>query len=192
MKIFELIISLILLIVLLPLIVIISLAIYLAMGRPIFFYQKRIGLSNKQFTIIKFRTMKSENLVEENDSVRITALGRLLRITSLDEIPSIINVIKGDMAFVGPRPLLVEYLHLYNDFQIKRHLVKPGITGWAQINGRNQISWEEKFKLDIWYVENKNLMLDLKILFLTVYKVFKRDGINQSDTITAKRFTGKN
>mgnify|MGYP001476351813 FL=1 len=136
--------------------------------------------------------MKSENLVEENDSVRITALGRLLRITSLDEIPSIINVIKGDMAFVGPRPLLVEYLHLYNDFQIKRHLVKPGITGWAQINGRNQISWEEKFKLDIWYVENKNLMLDLKILFLTVYKVFKRDGINQSDTITAKRFTGKN
>ncbi len=162
------------------------------MGRPIFFYQKRIGLSNKQFTIIKFRTMKSENLVEENDSVRITALGRLLRITSLDEIPSIINVIKGDMAFVGPRPLLVEYLHLYNDFQIKRHLVKPGITGWAQINGRNQISWEEKFKLDIWYVENKNLMLDLKILFLTVYKVFKRDGINQSDTITAKRFTGKN
>ena len=162
------------------------------MGRPIFFHQKRIGLNNKQFTIIKFRTMKSENLVEENDSARITALGRLLRITSLDEIPSIINVIKGDMAFVGPRPLLVEYLHLYNDFQIKRHLIKPGITGWAQINGRNQISWEEKFKLDIWYVENKNLMLDLKILFLTVYKVFKRDGINQSDTITAKRFTGKN
>ena len=161
-------------------------------GKP-FFFQKRPGKNGKIFTIIKFKTMndrkdKDGNLLPDNE--RITKVGNFVRKASLDELLQLINVIKGDMAIVGPRPLLVDYLQLYNKEQARRHLVRPGITGWAQVNGRNAISWEEKFQLDVWYVDHLNFITDLKILLLTVKKVFIREGISSSATDTMPRFMG--
>ncbi|WP_346899630.1 sugar transferase [Clostridium sp. UBA7503] len=194
-RIFDVVISILGLIILLPILIIIALIIKIKLGKPIFFIQERVGKRNKIFKMIKFRTMK--DIRDENgkvlpDEKRHTTIGKILRALSLDEIPELINVIKGDMSLVGPRPLLKEYLSLYSQDQLKRHQVLPGITGWAQINGRNAISWTEKFKLDIWYVYNWSLRLDLKILFLTIYKVIKKDGINQDDNITMEYFNGSN
>lgn len=192
---FDFLIASILLVILSPLLLIISLAVYVDVGKPIFFAQKRPGLSEKIFKLYKFRTMKDEfdeDGLQLDDMKRITSLGKILRETSLDELPSLINVFKGDMSLVGPRPLLIEYLELYDVEQAKRHNVRPGITGWAQINGRNRISWEEKFKLDVWYVSNHSLFLDLKIILKTFLKVFIKDGINLSDEITMKKFEGNN
>lgn len=177
-----------------PLMLLVAIAIYIRMGRPIFFTQPRPGKDGCIFTFYKFRTMTNDRDFNGNllpDEKRLTALGQFLRQTSLDELPQLWNVLKGDMSFVGPRPLLVKYLELYNLEQARRHEVKPGITGWVQVNGRNTLNWEEKFKLDIWYVDNWSLWLDLKILFLTIVKVVLREGINQEGYATMPEFTGK-
>lgn len=161
-------------------------------GTP-FFYQRRPGKGEKIFTIIKFKTMTDKRDSSGRllpDAERLTAIGSFVRKTSLDELPQLLNVLKGDMSFVGPRPLLPEYLPLYNDRQRKRHNVKPGITGWAQVNGRNAISWEQKFEYDIWYVENQSFAVDLKILFKTVQKVFRSEGVAQEGQATAEQFKG--
>ena len=163
-------------------------------GNP-FFVQERPGKNEKIFKLIKFRTMdnrkdKNGNLLP--DEIRLNRYGRFLRSSSLDELPELINILKGDMSLVGPRALLVQYLGLYNDEQIRRHEVLPGLTGWAQINGRNSITWSEKFKLDVWYVDNWSLWLDIKIFFLTFWKVLKREGINQSESVTMEYFNGRN
>jgi len=176
-----------------PLIIIISIIIYLTMGKPIFFRQVRPGLNGKPFVIYKFRTML--DLRDENgnllpDEKRLTTIGKFLRSTTLDELPEFWNVLKGDMSLVGPRPLLMEYLDRYTSEQARRHEVKPGMTGWAQINGRNAISWEEKFKFDVWYVDNWNILLDLKIIFLTILKVLKREGISAEGHATMPEFKG--
>lgn len=176
-----------------PFMVIMAIAIYLCMGSPILFAQPRPGKDGHIFTFYKFRTMTDERDSDGNllpDKKRLTFIGQFLRQTSLDELPQLWNVLKGDMSFVGPRPLLVAYLNRYNSKQARRHEVKPGITGWAQVNGRNAISWEEKFKLDVWYVDNWSLWLDLKILFLTVIKVFKREGISAANHVTMSEFQG--
>ncbi|PTK87736.1 sugar transferase [Staphylococcus haemolyticus] len=165
------------------------------LGKPVLFKQARPGINGKPFEIYKFRTMTDERDEKGNllpNSERMTDFGRLVRKTSIDEIPQLINVLKGDISLVGPRPLLMEYLPLYNDEQKKRHDVKPGITGWAQINGRNTISWEQKFKLDVLYVQNQSIKLDLYILFKTILKVLKRKDINSSETVSMKRFEGNN
>ncbi len=189
--------DIILFIIILPLaiffIIMISILIYLDIGFPIFYIQTRVGKKNKLFKLIKFRTMK--NFDQKNDkkiseNQRLTSLTKFLRSTSLDEIPELWNVIKGDMSFVGPRPLLEEYIPLYNNEQIRRHNVKPGMTGWAQINGRNSITWQEKFKFDIWYVDNYSFLLDLKILWKTIIKVIKREGISAEAELSMKKFTG--
>jgi len=176
-----------------PLLAFIYSLIRLKLGSPALFKQNRPGLHGDIFTFYKFRTMTDKRdsngeLLPDKD--RITPLGNFLRKTSLDELPSLYNVLKGDMSLVGPRPLLVEYLDLYSPKQSRRHDVKPGITGWAQINGRNAISWEEKFELDVWYVDNKNFVLDLKIIFKTLLKVIKKEGINATSDHTMPRFTG--
>ncbi len=161
-------------------------------GSP-FFYQARPGKNEKIFHVIKFKTMTDEQDADGNllpDDVRLTKIGSFIRKTSLDEIPQLINVLKGDISLVGPRPLLVDYLPLYNEFQKRRHEVKPGITGWAQVNGRNAISWEQKFKLDIWYIDNISFFLDLKILLMTIKKVLFSNGINFSTNIPMEKFTG--
>lgn len=178
-----------------PLMLIIYLLVRISFKESAFFVQERIGKDNKVFKMIKFKTMKNSrdkngNLLDDNE--RVTKLGSFLRSFSLDELPELINVIKGDMSLIGPRALLVEYLEYYNEEQIRRHEVLPGLTGWAQINGRNSISWSEKFKLDVWYVDNWSLFLDIKIFFLTFWKVIKREGINQSDTVTMEYFNGVN
>lgn len=163
------------------------------LGSPIFFTQIRPGLNGKPFKMIKFRTMRDamdENSQVLSDAERLTPFGTWLRSTSLDELPELWNVLKGDMSLVGPRPLLMEYLPLYNAEQKRRHEVRPGITGWAQINGRNAISWEEKFKLDVWYVDNQSLWADIKVLFLTVKKVLIREGISAADDATMPVFKG--
>lgn len=162
-------------------------------GNPVFFTQKRPGLNGRVFKMYKFRTMQDIKDINGNllpDEERMTKLGSFLRSSSLDELPGLLNVIKGDMSLVGPRPLLVQYLPLYNKRQSRRHDVRPGITGWAQVNGRNAISWEEKFELDIWYVENQSLLLDLKVLLLTVKKVFFREGISAEGHVTVEPFKG--
>ena len=192
---FDIVFSLIGIVLSLPIILVCGILIRVNLGSPIFFKQIRIGKNNRSFEMIKLRTMKDSydsngNILPDNE--RMTKLGSLLRTLSIDELPEFINILKGDMSFVGPRPLLVEYLHLYNKRQIKRHDVIPGLTGWAQINGRNNISWQEKFELDIWYVENWSLSLDIKIIFLTFYKVIKRDGINQEGQVTVEDFNGFN
>lgn len=166
--------------------------LYANKGKP-FFFQFRPGLHCRSFRVIKFKTMndqKDKNGELLPDDKRLTAVGKFVRKTSLDEIPQLINVIKGDMSLVGPRPLLIDYLPLYNTNQKRRHTVRPGITGWAQVNGRNTISWEEKFKYDVWYVENLSFWLDVKIIFLTIVKVFKSEGINSKTSVTMERFTG--
>ena len=186
-------IALFLLMVLSPIIVITIIGLCFAnQGKP-FFFQLRPGLNGKIFKIIKFKTMKDKKESEGNllsDEKRLTKVGAFVRKTSLDEIPQLINVIKGEMSLVGPRPLLTEYLPLYNDFQKRRHEVKPGITGWAQVNGRNSISWKQKFEYDIWYVENISFLLDCKIVFLTIKKVFKQEGISAENSVSAEAFKG--
>ena len=194
-RIIDIILSAIGLILLSPILVIVSILIRLKLGSPIFFTQDRVGKENKVFKIIKFRTMKDVRDVNGNlipEYKRRTSFGNKLRELSIDEIPELIIILKGDMSLVGPRPLLVDYLQYYNDEQIKRHNVLPGLTGWAQVNGRNSITWKEKFKLDLWYVNNYSLKLDIKIVFMTIYKVLKRDGINQGTEVTMERFNGMN
>ncbi len=183
------------LILLFPLLIVIGLVIKFNLGKPIFFIQKRPGLKEKFFYLIKFRTMNSKkdkfgNLFSDDE--RLTSLGKWLRKTSIDEIPSLINIIKGEMSFVGPRPLLAEYLNLYSDFERKRHSVKPGLTGLAQIKGRNNLSWKKKFEYDILYVDNISFILDLKIFLLTFLKVFKREGIYPKDKKIVIPFKGHN
>lgn len=183
------------LIILSPVLIICALLIRFNLGSPIFFRQKRIGKDNKEFEMIKFRSMKDAFDKNGNalpDEERMTKLGKVLRSLSLDELPELINILKGDMSLIGPRPLLVQYLPLYNERQIKRHDVTPGLTGWAQVNGRNSLSWSEKFELDVWYVENWSLWLDVKIFFMTFYKVFKREGISQEGQATMEFFNGTN
>ncbi len=162
-------------------------------GSPVLFKQERPGLNEKPFTLYKFRTMRNDydengNLLPDED--RMTGIGTILRKLSLDELPQFINVLKGEMSLIGPRPLLMQYLPLYNETQKHRHDAKPGITGWAQVNGRNAISWEEKFQLDVWYVQNWSLTLDFKIMFMTAWKIFKREGISAADSVTMHAFTG--
>lgn len=181
------------LLILLPVLLILALLIAIKLGRPVLFIQKRPGLNAKPFNLLKFRSMTSEKDEKGEllpDEQRLTPLGSFIRSASLDELPSLLSVLKGDMSLVGPRPLLMEYLPLYNDRQQRRHEMKPGITGWAQVNGRNALSWEQKFEYDVWYVENQSLLLDIKILFMTLHKVFKRDGINQEGQATMTKFTG--
>lgn len=183
------------LIILSPVLIICALLIRFNLGSPIFFRQRRIGKDNKEFEMIKFRSMKDAFDKNGNalpDEERMTKLGKVLRSLSLDELPELINILKGDMSLIGPRPLLVQYLTLYNERQIKRHNVTPGLTGWAQVNGRNSLSWSEKFELDVWYVENWSLWVDVKIFFMTFYKVFKREGISQEGQATMEFFNGTN
>ncbi len=182
------------LIVALPLLIVVAVLLFFANNGKPFFFQLRPGKNGKIFRIVKFRTMndnKDANGKLLPDADRLTAVGRFVRKTSLDEIPQLINVAIGDMSFVGPRPLLTHYLHLYNNFQNRRHEVKPGITGWAQVNGRNAISWDKKFEYDVWYVDHISFILDLKILFKTVQKVLKSDGINAADAATIEPFNGE-
>lgn len=190
---FDFIISLIAFIILLPVFFIVIVILLIANNGKPFFLQKRPGLRGKIFKVIKFKTMNDKKDANGNflpDSKRLTTAGKLIRKTSLDEIPQLLNVIKGDMSLIGPRPLLVEYLPLYNDFQKMRHAVKPGITGWAQVNGRNAISWEQKFEYDVWYVNNLSLTLDAKIFFLTLKKIFKAEGISSETSHTMEKFIG--
>ncbi len=190
---FDLIIALLALVVLLPIILLVGLLIRFKLGSPVLFRQTRPGLNGKPFNMLKFRSMLDATDRDGNqlpDEQRLTRFGRILRSTSLDELPGLLNVLKGDMSLVGPRPLLMEYLPLYSTEQARRHEVRPGITGWAQINGRNAISWEDKFKLDLWYVDNRSIVLDIKILFLTIKKVFVRDGITAAGEATMTKFTG--
>ncbi|MCD7900840.1 MAG: sugar transferase [Bacteroides sp.] len=193
--IFDFIISLSGFIILLPIFLFITLFLLLANRRTPFFLQKRPGKDGKIFHVIKFKTMNEKRDTNGNllrDEERLTPIGKFIRKTSLDEIPQLINVIKGDMSLVGPRPLLVGYLPLYNKKQSRRHEVRPGITGWAQINGRNTISWERKFELDVWYVDHLSFTLDMKILFLTIKKVFMREGISSTTYVTMEPFNGNN
>lgn len=192
-RLFDIIISMIGLLTLSPIILITALLIRFKLGSPIIFKQKRPGLNGIPFFVYKFRTMNEKCDANGNllpDHMRLTELGKMLRKLSLDELPQLFNVLKGDLSLVGPRPLLMEYLELYSSEQLRRHDVRPGITGWAQVNGRNAISWEEKFKLDVWYVDNHSFWLDIKILFLTVLKVFKSEGISQEGHVTIEKFTG--
>jgi lipopolysaccharide/colanic/teichoic acid biosynthesis glycosyltransferase len=190
---FDIIFSLCGLIVLSPVVFIVALQISYKLGSPVLFRQVRPGKDGKPFEMVKFRTMR--DAVDANgqplpDEVRMTNFGGFLRASSLDELPELWNVLKGDMSLVGPRPLLMEYLPLYSKEQFRRNEVRPGVTGWAQINGRNTISWEDKFKLDVWYVNNRSLLLDVKIIFLTVKKVVVRDGISAEGEATMSKFIG--
>ena len=192
-RLLDIIISLSALILLAPLYAIIGYKVKKNLGSPIFFKQTRPGLQAQPFDMIKFRTMKDATDTSGNllpDSMRMTAFGKMLRSSSLDELPELWNVLKGDMSLVGPRPLLMEYVPLYNQEQARRHEMRPGITGWAQINGRNNISWNDKFKLDVWYIDNQSLLLDLKILLLTVKKVIIKEGINEKNEVTMSKFSG--
>lgn len=192
-RLFDIIASAAALILLLPVLLILMLLVRVKLGRPVFFRQIRPGKDGELFEMIKFRTMLDAIDSSGNplpDSERLTKFGAFLRSTSLDELPGLWNVLKGDMSLVGPRPLLVEYLELYSPEQARRHEMRPGITGWAQVNGRNAISWEDKFKLDVWYVDNQSLWLDLKILLLTVKKVFVREGISADGEATMSKFKG--
>ena len=187
--------ALILIVLFSPVMIIVAILIYLWDGRPILFIQERPGFKEKIFKIYKFRTMTNETDENGNllpDEQRLKGIGKIIRSLSLDELPQLFNVLKGDMSFVGPRPLLVEYLPLYNERQKKRHDVKPGITGLAQVMGRNAISWKEKFEYDIYYVEHLSFWLDLKIILLTIWKVLKREGISQQGRATMEKFNGNN
>jgi undecaprenyl phosphate N,N'-diacetylbacillosamine 1-phosphate transferase len=194
-KLFDFTFALFLIILTSPIIFIISIILFITNNGKVFFIQSRPGKNEKIFSIIKFKTMnnlKNEDGVLLPDNERITRTGRFIRQTSIDELPQLVNVLKGDLSLVGPRPLLLDYLTLYNNFQKRRHEVKPGITGWAQINGRNAITWNEKFKLDVWYVDNLTFILDIKIILLTAKKAFKSENVNSSDKTTMDRFTGNN
>lgn len=194
-RLFDFIVALSAFALLLPVIAIVAILVRAKLGSPILFTQDRPGLNGNVFKMMKFRTMldgkdKHGNLLPDDE--RMTPFGAFLRSTSLDELPGLFNVLKGDMSLVGPRPLLVQYLPLYSNEQARRHNVRPGITGWAQVNGRNTISWDEKFKLDVWYVDNQSFWLDIKILLLTVKKVFVREGISADGHVTIEPFKGSN
>ncbi len=194
-RLIDILLSTIALILLSPLIVAVALLIHFRMGAPVLFRQVRPGLHAKPFEMMKFRTMLDVTDAAGNplpDSARLTPFGRILRATSLDELPELWNVLKGDMSLVGPRPLLMEYVPLYSPTQARRHEVRPGVTGWAQVNGRNAISWDEKFAHDVWYVDHQNMLLDLKILALTALKVVGRHGINAEGEATMPKFEGNN
>lgn len=194
-RIFDLLTSLTLFVILFPISILIIILIYIKLGRPIFFVQQRPGLKSKPFYIYKFRTMLEpsfDSLIYKNDIKRMTRLGWFLRTSSLDEIPQLWNVIVGDMSLVGPRPLLMEYLPLYNKHQLHRHDVLPGITGWAQVNGRNNLSWPVKFDFDIWYVNNHSFLLDMKILLMTLRKVFLGKDVTTNGSSTSEPFKGNN
>lgn len=186
--------AIVLLLVLSPAMLLVACIIRWKIGSPVLFRQTRPGLNGKPFTLYKFRTMTDERDEAGNllsDEKRLTKTGKLIRKTSLDELPQLINVIKGDLSLVGPRPLLMEYVPLYTKRQWRRHEVRPGITGWAQINGRNKVTWEEKFELDVWYVDHWSFFLDLKIIMLTIGKVMKSEGVSQDHHVTAEKFTGR-
>ena len=192
-SIFDKTLALSLIILFSPIYIIVSFLIYKKMGKPILFRQKRPGYKEKIFGIYKFRTMTNETDEYGNllpDDQRLVGIGKFIRSTSLDELPQLFNVLKGEMSFVGPRPLLIEYLPLYSETQKRRHDVKPGITGWAQVNGRNAISWEQKFEYDVWYVDNQSFLLDMKILWMTFLKVVKRSDISSNTSVTMEKFTG--
>lgn len=192
-RLFDIVASIIGLLLLFPILAIVAWQIRRKLGSPVLFRQVRPGLNGKPFEMIKFRTMRDTvDAVGKPlpDSERMTPFGSFLRSSSLDELPELWNVLKGDMSLVGPRPLLMEYLPLYSPEQFRRHEVRPGVTGWAQINGRNALSWDEKFKLDVWYVDNRSFWLDLKIIFLTIKKVVVRDGISADGEATMTKFTG--
>ncbi|MDL2342996.1 sugar transferase [Deinococcus sp. MIMF12] len=192
-RLFDLTTATALLVVSLPLLLLLALLVRLRLGSPVFFAQVRPGLYSRPFTMYKFRTMTDKRGANGEllpDVRRLTPFGRLLRGASLDELPGLLNVLKGEMSLVGPRPLLMEYLPLYTPQQARRHEVRPGVTGWAQVNGRNALSWEEKFELDVWYVDNRTLALDLRILWMTVAKVLRRDGISAQGEATMPKFTG--
>ncbi|WP_456480999.1 sugar transferase [Oceanithermus sp.] len=193
-RLIDVLVSLAALALLSPLLLVLAIWIRITMGAPVLFKQTRPGLRGKPFIMYKFRTMTDERDPQGNllpDEQRLTRLGRFLRSTSLDELPELINVLKGEMSLVGPRPLLMKYLDRYTPEQFRRHEVKPGITGWAQVNGRNALTWEEKFKLDVWYVDNWNLWLDFKILLMTLVKVFRREGIGHGSQATMPEFRGQ-
>ncbi len=192
-RLFDIVIACLGLLIGMPIFFVLTLQVYRKLGSPVFFVQIRPGKDGKPFKLVKFRTMK--DIVDENgvllpDKDRLTSFGKFLRSTSLDELPELWNVLKGEMSLVGPRPLLMEYLPLYSQDQARRHLVKPGITGWAQINGRNAIDWEEKFLLDIWYVENQSFWLDIKIIFFTLHTILTRNGVSAEGEATMPKFTG--
>lgn len=192
-RVLDIVISVSLLCILLPIMVLLGLLIKIKMGSPIFFRQTRPGFDAKPFDMIKFRTMLHGVDADGGllpDSLRLTRMGSFLRASSLDELPELWNVLKGDMSLVGPRPLLMEYLPLYSRDQMRRHEIKPGITGWAQVNGRNELTWGGKFALDVWYVDNHSLWLDLKILLLTVKKVLFREGVTSEGSVSAEKFMG--
>ncbi len=194
-RLFDIAVAFIAIVILLPVILSISILVRCNLGSPILFRQERPGLNGKPFNMFKFRTMKDSLGLDGKqlpDEARLTSFGNTLRSSSLDELPGLISVLKGDMSLVGPRPLLMEYLPLYNEVQAKRHLVRPGITGWAQVNGRNAISWEQKFDFDNWYVENQSFWLDIKILLLTIKKVVVKEGISSDGHSTVEPFTGSN
>lgn len=190
---FDFIIALVIFILLFPVFFVFAVLLLIVNWGSPFFIQSRPGKNERIFKIIKFKTMNDRKDHFDNllpDANRLTSVGKFVRKTSIDEIPQLLNVIKGDMSLVGPRPLLIEYLPLYNDIQRKRHNVRPGITGWAQVNGRNAISWKQKFEYDIWYVDHLSFLLDLKVIFMTLGKVFKSEGITQEGNVTMERFTG--
>lgn len=192
-RLFDITVSFVTLLILSPIILIIALLIRFKIGSPLVFKQQRPGLDGKPFYVYKFRSMTDERDASGKllpDEIRLNSFGKIIRKLSLDELPQLWNVLKGDMSFVGPRPLLVEYMPLYNEIQLKRHDVRPGITGWAQVNGRNTISWEKKFEYDVWYVENRSFWLDMEILVMTVIKVFKSEGISQDGQATMTKFKG--
>jgi undecaprenyl phosphate N,N'-diacetylbacillosamine 1-phosphate transferase len=185
--------ALLIIIILSPLILLVIMLLFFTNNRKVFFTQERPGKNSKIFSVIKFKTMNDRRDINGNllpDKDRLTSIGKFIRTTSIDELPQLFNVLKGDMSLVGPRPLLVHYLPLYNETQARRHLVRPGITGWAQVNGRNTVSWDEKFALDVWYVEHQSFFLDVKILWLTIIKIIKRDDINAANAATMHPFTG--
>lgn len=192
-RVFDIVVAALLLVVLAPVFAVLVLLVRAKLGTPVFFRQTRPGLHGRPFEIIKFRTMTDARDSEGRllpDGERLTRFGRFLRSSSLDELPELWNVLKGEMSLVGPRPLLMEYLPLYSPEQARRHEVPPGITGWAQVNGRNAISWDEKFAMDVWYIDNRSLVLDLRVLVLTAVKVFKREGISAAGEATMPRFDG--
>lgn len=192
-RLLDIIVSAAMLVVLAPVLILLAAWVWYRLGSPVLFRQMRPGKDGRPFMMVKFRTMRDAQDAAGNplpDSERLTPFGRFLRSTSLDELPELFNVLKGEMSLVGPRPLLMEYLPLYSPRQARRHEVRPGVTGWAQVNGRNALTWEEKFDLDIWYVDNRSIWLDLKILVLTAYKVLKRSGISAEGEATMPRFTG--
>jgi undecaprenyl phosphate N,N'-diacetylbacillosamine 1-phosphate transferase len=191
---FDFLFSLLGLILLSPLLLLFTVLLFFANTGKTFFFQLRPGKNGKIFQIVKFKTMNDKKNSDGKllpDAQRLTAVGRFVRKTSIDELPQLINVLKGDMSLIGPRPLLTTYLHLYNDFQNRRHEIKPGITGWAQVNGRNAISWDKKFEYDVWYVDHMSFFIDLKIVMKTILKVFKSDGINAANASTTEPFVGE-